>query len=302
MKRFFPNFGARQKREIGIIQILLSGICFGTLGIFGKWAYEKGLTPGEFLSMRFLIGAALLASWLAITDRRSLRLPLKALLHCFLLGALGYAVFSSFFFEALKGLSASLTYLLLYTYPVMVSLGAWIFMGERLHRAQKIALPVVVSGLLLLVWGDFQVYAKSSLLFGFLAAVFYSIYILTSSRVLKNIPAQSSTLYIMLSAGVLLSIFHVRAHTFEILPSAWLVAAGTGLIGSLLAMSLFLAGLQKLTNAEASILSTSEPVTGVIFAAIFLGERMRAEQFLGAALILGAMILIHSSVRPQAAP
>ena len=67
----------------------------------------------------------MLALYITARNRALFRVPLVDLGKCAVLGVLGYAVFSSCFFEALNGLSASLTVLLLYTYPVIVALGAW---------------------------------------------------------------------------------------------------------------------------------------------------------------------------------
>ena len=100
-------------RKIGILQILLSGFCFGFLGIFGKAAYSRGLTPGEFLSLRYLIGAVMLFVALTIWRRSALQMSWRRALICLSLGVFGYAVFSSCYFVALQGLSASLTVLLL---------------------------------------------------------------------------------------------------------------------------------------------------------------------------------------------
>jgi DME family drug/metabolite transporter len=278
-------------RQLGIIQVLLSGVCFGVLGVFGKWAFASGLKPGEFLGLRFSLGALFLGLWLLLTDRTAFRLKPKTLLHCVLLGTFGYALFSSCFFLALTGLSVSLTSLLLYTYPVMVSLGAWMLFQEKLGLYQRIALPLVCAGLAMLVWGDLKVYSKISFLFGILSAIFYSVYILSSSRVLKSVNPLASTFYINLSAGLLLSALHVRDHTIATLPVAYPYVLGTAFIGTMLAMSLFLAGLQKLKSAEVSVLSTAEPVMGVLLAVIFLGERLSLVQWSGAALILAGMII-----------
>lgn len=286
-------------RQVGILQVLASGICFGFLVLFGKWAFALGLTPGEFLCLRFALASSLLFIWLSIMNPKALRLPLKTILHCAALGIFGYALFSSFFFYALQGLSASLTTLLLYTYPVIVSLAAWIFFGEKLSRAARWALPVVSIGLFLLIAAQFQVYAFRALLFGFLSAVFYSLYILASSRVLRNVNPLASTFYIMLAAGLVLSAMHFRPHTYALLPSTLAIVLSTALVGTLAAMSLFLAGLQKLSSAEVSILSTAEPVTGVILAGVFLGERLQPLQWLGAVLILGGMILVGRGKRPE---
>jgi drug/metabolite transporter (DMT)-like permease len=284
-------------RQLGILQVLLSGFCFGFLGLFGKKAYELGLNPGEFLALRFLVAATLLGLFLLMRAPTSLRLPLTALVRCVLLGVLGYAVFSSCYFEALGGLSVSLTVLLLYTYPVIVCLGAWAFFGERLGRYELGALPPVCLGLALLVWGEMEVRSGIALVFGFLSSLFYSAYILASSRWLKGHPPFVTAFYIMASAGVVLGLVHFRAGLLPLAPGVIPVVLGTAFVSTLLAMSLFLAGLQKLSNSEVSLLSTAEPVTGVALATLFWGESLTQAQWSGGALVIFGMLLVARANR-----
>ncbi len=279
-------------RKIGIIEIILSGIAFGFLGVLGKRAYEIGFSPGEYLALRFSVAGTVLALWLIVAKGwKSFFLPKKIWLACVVLGTFGYALFSSLFFIALTGLSASLTVLLLYTYPVIVSVGAWVVFGERMGRATLIALPVVSVGLLALVWGEFHVREPWALLAGFGAAVFYSTYILASSRWLRGMNAVVSACIIMLSAGVVLASLYIRSSTLKLLVPGWPVILATALVSTLLAMSLFLSGLQKLKNSEVSVLSTSEPLTGVFLAFFVLGERLSLIQGIGGGLILAGMVL-----------
>jgi drug/metabolite transporter (DMT)-like permease len=290
-------------RQVGIFQVLLSGFCFGFLGIFGKRAYELGLTPGEFLALRFVLASIILAIYLAARNPSLFRIAPAALGKCALLGILGYAIFSSCFFYALNGLSASLTVLLLYTYPVIVSLSAWALFAEKPAKFELLALPLVMLGLALLVWGDMRVNSALSLLFGFSAAVFYSLYILASSHWLKGIHPLSTTLYIMSSAAIALSAMHIRPARFPLPGEAWLVVGATALISTVMAMSLFLAGLQKLKNSEVSLLSTAEPITGVALATVFWGEMLSAAQWLGGAFVIGGMLLVaRASKAPDTAP
>jgi drug/metabolite transporter, DME family len=290
-------------RQVGIIQILLSGFCFGFLGIFGKRAYELGLSPGEFLSLRFVLASIILAAYLAFRNPSLFRIAPGSLAKCCVLGVIGYAVFSSCFFYALNGLSASLTVLLLYTYPVIVSLGAWALFSERPARLELLALPIVMLGLALLVWGDMRVNSAASLLFGFGSAIFYSLYILASSRWLKGIHPLTTTLYIMSSAAIALSALNLRPARFPLPEEAWLVVGATALVATVMAMSLFLAGLQKLKNSEVSLLSTAEPITGVALATVFWGEALSAAQWLGGAFVIGGMLLVARATKvPTKAP
>lgn len=286
-----------RQRTIGILQVLLSGFCFGFLGIFGKQAYAFGLSPGEFLALRFLLATILLGAYLFLQDRALLRIPFKDFGKCALLGILGYAVFSSCYFEALRGLSVSLTVLLLYTYPVLVTLGAWAFFGEKLGRLEFFALPIATLGLGCLVWGDIEVRSRLALLLGFASSLFYSLYILVSSRWLKGIPPLTTTLYIMLAAALALSIAHLRPGRFPLPSEAWTVAFGAAFLCSVLAMSLFLAGLQKLASAEVALLSTAEPVTGILLATLFWGERLTALQWIGGALVILGMLFVAGAKR-----
>lgn len=286
----------KNERQIGIAQILLSGVCFGLLGIFGKMAYADGIAPGEFLAFRFLIGGVFSALLAAVTNFKSLRLSRSQILACAALGIFGYAVFSSCFFNALKGLSASLTVLLLYTYPLLVSFGAWVFFGERIGGKKLFALPLVMCGLLLLIYGDVQVFNPVAIVFGLLAAFFYAVYILCSSRFLSGADSLAAVTYIQLFAGVGLGLIYLRnpSRDFEIVFLGWPVLLASGVVCSAAAMGLFLAGLKKLKNWEVSVLSTSEPVSNILLAILFLGESFSVLQFFGAFGVLWAFVLVAS--------
>jgi DME family drug/metabolite transporter len=287
------------QRQLGFLQIILCGICFGFLGLFGKLAFAKGLTPGELLSLRYSVAGLMLFVFLLGTGQKPWRLSLKNIGICLLLGILGYAVFSFLFFTALTGISASLTVLLLYTYPAMVSLAARFFFKEHLGKQGWLALVLCLLGMLGLVWGEFAVSQPKFLWFGIGSAVFYALYILISDRVLKNVPATTSTFYISIGAGLALGALNFTdlARPLQIISENGLLIFSMSFICSLLAMTLFQAGLQKLTSSEASILSTTEPLFGVLIAILFLGERIQIMQIAGGVFVLLAMILL--AVRPR---
>jgi drug/metabolite transporter (DMT)-like permease len=284
----------KSERKTGIVQILLSGLCFGFLGVLGKAAYANGLAPGELLSLRFAFGGLILLLFLGVTRPAALKLKAREILSCAVLGVFGYAVFSSCFFQALKGLSASLTVLLLYTYPLMVAAGAWLCFGEKIAKSRWLALPLAMTGLVLLIWGDFKVLDPNALLFGFASAFFYSVYILASSRWLKHTDSLAAVTYILLFAGLALSLVHWRdpRRFVTVVTDNWPVLLGVALIGSVFAMTLFLAGLKRLKNWEVSVLSTSEPVTGILLAVALLGESFTLLQSAGAFAVLGAFVLV----------
>lgn len=281
-------------RALGILQILASGLCFGFLGLFGKLSYAAGLTPDEFLGFRFTLATLVIGAWIALSGHRKFFLAKRDILRCLALGVFGYAVFSSCFFHALTGLSISLTVLLLYTYPIFVTLGARLFLGEHITRLGWVALPLSTLGLALLVWGDVNVTSPVALVFGILAAVFYSAYILCARAWLGKVDPAVSIFYIQGGAAVMLALLHLRDfdRDLALLGAAWAPLLGAMLISTVFAMGLFLAGLAKLRSSEASILSMAEPVTGILVAWIALGETLSLVQATGGALVLLALVMI----------
>ena len=286
-------------RQKGYIQIILSGMCFGALGYFGKMAYKNSILPGELLALRYSLSAILTGLIILITNPKSLILNRFQLVSSLLLGIFGYALFSSFYFIALTGLSASLTVLLLYTYPVMVAVMSQFILKEHLGRLGIYALIVVSIGIVGLVWGEWSVSEPKFLLYGIGSAFFYALYIMYSRKYLSDIPAMPSSFYVQLGAGFILSAihFHEIERPHYLITHHGALIFSMAVVCSLMAMTLFLAGLRRITSSEASILSTTEPLFGVLIAAIFLGEKLAFIQIVGGVLILIGMILIARSKR-----
>jgi drug/metabolite transporter (DMT)-like permease len=199
-------------------------------------------------------------------------------------------------------LSASLSVLLLYTYPIMVTIGGRLLFHEKIPKQKLWALPLVIIGTVALVWGEMAVEKVSAVGLGLAAAFFYSLYILLSSRLLRKVPADISVPYIQSFAALILTLLFVhdfdRIHTLWM--NAWWIILSIAFLGTVLAMSLFLAGLQKLQNWEVALLSTTEPLSGVLLASLFLGERLSPSQVLGGLGILLGLLLVAKPVARRA--
>jgi drug/metabolite transporter (DMT)-like permease len=81
------------------------------------------------------------------------------------------------------------------------------------------------------------------------------------------------------------------------------VAAGflvLGVFSTLVPFALFYSGLRRLPSSEAGVIATSEPVIGIVTAAVALGESLAPMQLLGAALVVVAAMLA-SRAHPETA-
>ncbi len=283
-------------RKLGFTQIILSGICFGFLGLFGKLAYQRNISPGELLALRYLLSAIITGALILFTSRKSFfSLSSFEIISSICLGIFGYALFSSLYFMALMRLSASLTVLLLYTYPIMVTLFSRFFLHEKMGKLGVVALLLVSVGIVGLVWGEWSASEPKYILAGLGSALFYALYIILSRKYLSEVAAIPSSFYVQLGAGIVLSIIHFHGAThrpFEIIRDHYALIFSMSILCSLMAMTLFLAGLQKIKSSEASILSMTEPISGVLIASLFLHEKMQFIQIMGGVLILFGMAII----------
>jgi DME family drug/metabolite transporter len=282
-------------KQIGTIQVLLSGVCFGFLGTFGRWAYGEGTQPEELLALRFLLASLLLGVFLFIRSGVStFKIPLRLIFYCGLLGVFGYAVFASFYFYAIKNLSITLAVLLLYTFPFWVVLGGWIFLKERLLNRQLFIFPMALVGLMLLIGLDFKRVAPLGVFFGSLSAMTYAAYIILSRRWIQNLDSLVAVFYIQFFAGLVLltTSFENLPRSLTVVQQSWPSILGLALICSVFAMVLFQSGLQKIKSWEASLLSTTEPLTGIALAFLFFGESLQWQQWLGAVALLVSFLFI----------
>src|SRR3954449_11794631 len=136
-------------RFSGTALCLISAAAFGTMGVFGKLAYENGATVGTLLSVRFVLAAALF--WVLGAARHARKLPRRDLLMALALGLFGYAAQAGGYFAALERIDVSVLALLIYTYPAIVAAAAVAIGRERLDRRKLWALVLVLVGLVMLL-------------------------------------------------------------------------------------------------------------------------------------------------------
>lgn len=77
--------------------------------------------------------------------------------------------------------------------------------------------------------------------------------------------------------------------------NGWAAGVAIAIIPTMIAISLFLAGLPRTGAARAALLSTLEPVVAVTLAVILLGDRFSLLQAVGGALVLVAVLLVQAA-------
>jgi len=241
------------------------------------------------LFLRFSIAAVLMFAWMGIR-----REPLprgRTLLQLTGMGGLGYVGQSFCFMSAIQYASTGLVALLLYLYPVFVTVLTVIFQKVKLTRRTIFALVLATIGAALTA--NPQGGTLPGILLAISAALIYAFYILVGTGVMKKVSSVQSSAVIFASAALVFGLLTaVRGAHWPATQNGWLAVTGIALISTMLPVATFLAGLKIVGATDASLLSTLEPVVTVVLAALILAEPIQTFMVAGGVLILGAVALI----------
>lgn len=287
-----------RRRNVGIACVVASAIAFGAMAILARVAFASGVDTVTLLATRFAIGALVMNALLRF---RNLPYPRGSTLATLVaLGALGYGGQAISYFTALKLAPAGLAALLLYLHPALVALLAAAFLHERLTPAKLAALAIALAGTTLTVVpaiGDGAVAAAphiaTGLAFAVASAGFYAVYIVVAASLGKRAaPLPMSTVVITSAALVFVVGMAIRGAQWPQTVTGWAAVVSIAFLSTVLAITLYFAGLERIGPVRASTLSTVEPLCTVLLAALVLDETLATAQLVGGALILAAAVLI----------
>jgi len=292
---------APMDRIFGILLIVISASSFGTLPILTLYAYAAGMDALTILFFRFTLASVLMVG-LLIARREPL--PRGILLFRPIgMGAVGYVGQAFCYLTALKYASAGLAALLLYLYPVFVTVLSAALFHERITGVKMFAVGLALVGTALTVGpagGQLP-----GVLLAALAALIYSVYILVGTQVMREMSVWQSSTVIFASAGAMSGmLMAVQGPHLPATAAGWGVVASIALIATVIPVVTFLAGLSRIGPTNAAMLSTLEPAVTVLLAALLLGEALKPLALVGGGLILVAVGLLTRAemVQPEGKP
>lgn len=288
-------------RAPGPVLCLASAACFGAMGIFGKLAYDEGVSVGTLLAVRFVLAAALFWLWLIAAGGGAgqlRRLARRDVAIALALGAAGYSAQAGGYFAALERIDVSLLSLVLYTFPAIVTAAAIALGRERVSGRRLAALALTSAGLtLMLASAGTGALDPLGAAFGLGAALVYATYILTSEGVAGRLRAPVLATLVCTGAAVTLVVgtgLLGELRPGDVTAAGWGWLAAIAIISTVAGISLFFAGLRRVGPSTASILSTAEPPVTVVLAFLVFSETLTAIQLLGGAFVLGGALVLRA--------
>lgn len=287
----------------GFLISLTGAIFFSTKAIFVKLAFQATHVDAiTLLSIRMLFSLPfyLLAAWMASRKENVSTLSKKDWLLIFLLGIFGYYLSSFFDFIGLQYVSAGLERLILFLYPTFAVLINTYFFKTKLSRIQLVALVLTYLGIGIAYFGELkadssnpQFYYGSFMIF--LCAITYSFYLVGTGRMVQKVGVTRYTAYAMLSATAGIFINFLATHSIQSIPFSYqLTGYGLALaiIATVLPSFMMSIGMKQIGSNNVSIITSIGPVSTIIQAHYFLGEKIFPAQIIGTLLVITGVILI----------
>lgn len=285
----------------GLPLLVISAVLWGTVPVATSGIYRiaetNPLSIGFLrlaLSLFILIPAAI---W--ITERSAWRLPRRDAAIVLVFGG-AIALYQVCFFAAIPRLGVTVASLLtICTAPVLVVLLAVPLLGEKLTGRVALALVAAVGGTALLVGVRPPSIARpdafaAGVLLALGAALGYAVVTLCARSLTGRYHLlQMNAVGMTVGALLLLPFALYGGLVVHYPPAAWALLLHLGLAPTALAYLLFFYALQFTPATVAAIVTLLEPLTSTILARILFDERLGPLGLLGAALLLGAMVLLY---------
>jgi drug/metabolite transporter (DMT)-like permease len=283
-------------RSRGLSEIHLAVFLFGFPGLFGKWL---PLSPPLIVFGRVLFASLALVAVLGI-GRRPFRISPRRDLVLLILCGLVLAVHWTMFFKAVQASTVAIGLLAYSSFPVFTVLLEPLLARERWSPAGLgYALACVLGIFLIVPEFDLADAVFRGVLWGLGAGLTFAVLTILN----RLLAARQSSLAVAFYQDLFAALFLLPAvigSGFPLSGRDWILVAVLGVFCTAGAHTLFIDGMKSVEARTASILSSLEPVYGILFALVLLKERPPLRTVSGGAVVLAAALLATARARRTA--
>lgn len=290
--------------ERPLVAVSLGAACISSSAVLVALSAAGAATTAVF---RCLFALPLLVPIASYESRRRGRRPLAS--HAAAAGAgVFLAIDLVLWTHAINDVGAGVATVLGNLQVLFVAFGAWALVGERPGKRLLAALPIVLTGVVLVsgLVGHHAVavHPLAGVGYGVATSIAYAAYLLAFRRAAGSVahvagPLADSTFGAAVGAILLGLGFGSLQWTPSWSALGWL--ALLGLTSQVLGWLLITSALPRLPAGISALMLLIQPVAALGLAALVLGERPSLIQIAGAALVCGGVLLVARSPRPDRA-
>ena len=278
----------------GKLFLVISAFIYGINPVFAKGVYQAGANGVTLTMLRALMVSPLLLT-LNLAKGISLKLKLREFLNILALSVVGNSMSLICLYVSYSYISVGLATVLHYIYPLIILLVFTFFYKSPLTKYKLFSVLLVTFGVFMFLSTNEKLNFDGVILAvisGFLYA-FYVIFLDKSG--LDKMNYLKLTFYLSIISSVVIFIFAKTTDTLvlDISYDGWILSGVISLLCTGVSLPLFQLGVKSEGATVAGVISTIEPITGVIAGAIFLNEAVTFNSIIGSVLIISGVLVVE---------
>jgi drug/metabolite transporter (DMT)-like permease len=215
------------------------------------------------------------------------------------LGLIGYYGASFLDFIGLQYIGAGVGRLILFLYPTLVLLLSFLFLAKKPTRRELAALAVTYAGIVLVLSSQGKGLEGKLFMLGaalvFASALFYAIYLVAGSQLIRRVGSMRFTAYSMAVATVpaVIQFFVLEPMSALELPaSVWIYSIVLATVSTVLPLFLQAEALRRIGASEFALIGALGPVSVAVTSALGLDEPFTWVQAVGGLLVIAGVLLV----------
>ena len=284
---------------LGVFLGVLGIVLFSSKAVMVKLAYNYNVDAITMLLLRMLFSFPfyVVIAYLYRNKNKEIKTTKSDYYWVVFFGMVGYYLASYFDFEGLTYIKASLERIILFVYPTIVILLNRLFFKQPITKFQALAIFLSYLGIVIAFSDEVDISGNNVYLGGFfvlLSAITYASYLVGSGWLIPKFGVVKFTAYAMLVSCVCVFIHFSFMGETDLFNLPWQVY-GFGLLiavfATVIPSFLVSASIKMISSSNFAIVAGVGPISTIVLASFFLGERLTLLQFFGAFLVIVGIVI-----------
>lgn len=290
------SMSPRARGILGVGLVLWSTVAVGISPSLSKLALDSGsntLTVIALRSLFMIVAVAVVLKAMGVSfavERPVFRICLGT--------GVVFAVMSYGFLGSVEFIPVGLAILIFFLHPMLVAIAEPLLRRQRPTRQHIVWGLVILAGLGLTLGFDLVGLDWRGIALALLGAVACAAMIIGNATAMRRAGTMLVNFYMVATSTVIVAVL-LAATGATALPGTgvgWVGILGTG-AGFTVGLLCFFAAIPLIGAVRATMISSIEPVLGILFAMAIFGEQMVLLQWFGVALVVGGLVGMEAPIR-----
>ena len=276
---------------LNILLVIIGSIAYGFLPVFVKNIIAYNYSSLSIVFYRYFLTAIFLFI-IIIVSKKSFKITKKQFIELLIFSIIGLGLTFFFLSQSLLYISAGLSNMIHFGYPVIVLLVMIFMFKEKANILKVLSIIFAVVGIVMLTQ-VVEVESFLGVIYALITTITYGSYIVANKKCsFSEVDTIVSLFYMSLFVSISFFIVGMFTGSLQILNNLYVFGnfAAISLVCTIFSLGLLLYGVKRLGSSLASILNMFEPATTVVASIYIYKEELTIN------IIIGSILIILSTI------